>query len=63
MILNVKCERAGKGGRKERREDMDVKLSEHKRILSEYKYQLRKEKEKNWRQFVSVYSNLDSWDI
>lgn len=42
---------------------MDVKLSEHEKILNEYKYRLRKAKEKNWRQFVNVYSNLDSWDV
>ena len=48
---------------KERREDVDVRLSDHKRILSEYNYRLIKAKEENWRQFVSVCSNLDQWEV
>lgn len=58
-----KCRGAWQRARKERSEDVDVRLREYKRIMGEYKYRMRKTKEENWRQFVSVYSNLDPWGV
>ena len=38
-------------------------MVEYKRSLNEYKYRLRKVKEESWIEFVSKYSNLDTWGV